>query len=237
MSLDFDLQKDLHEAFRLLYDDEEDLDFDADWDEDEDDVPMPMNDAPSAEVEIPSTKYSKVPIAKPVILSSRNCDPQLTHFHPVLQKRLQAMLDALIPSDPSYQPTQKRRRLLPTASNDPTPTPISSSTAQPLFSPNSTTSYRSRLLSYTLPTYSSKPESLRPQNVARYGWKNAGRERIQCETCGSAWVIKGLNDPKLVKARARLVELYEQAVRTAHTKYCPWRIVSNDAVLRCLISC
>jgi hypothetical protein len=63
MSLDLDL----HEAFRLLYDDEEDLDFDADWDEDEDDVQVPMNDAPPAEVEIPSTKYSKVPIAKPVI--------------------------------------------------------------------------------------------------------------------------------------------------------------------------
>lgn len=146
------------------------------------------------------------------------------------KKRLQAMLDALIPSDPSYQPTQKRRRLLPTASNDPTPKSISSSTGQPLFSPNSTTSYRSRLLSYTLPTYSSKPESLRPQNVARYGWKNAGRERIECQTCGSAWVIKGLNDPKLVKARARLVELFEIQLVKAHKQGCPWRIVSNDPV-------
>jgi hypothetical protein len=233
MSLDLDLQKDLHEAFRLLYDDEKDLDFDADWDEDEDDFHVPMNDAPPAEVEIPSTKYSKVLIAKPVISKLR---PQLTHFHPVLQKRLQAMLDALIPSDPSYQPTQKRRRLLPTAPNDPTPKSISSSTAQPLFSPNSTTSYRSRLLSYTLPTYSSKPESLRPQNVARYGWKNAGRERIQCETCGSAWVIKGLNDPKLVKARARLVELFEIQLIKAHKQGCPWRIVSEDSVDCCLVS-
>jgi hypothetical protein len=71
MSLDLDLQKDLHEAFRLLYDDEEDLDFDADWDEDEDDVQVPMNNTPPAEVEIPSTKYSKVPIAKPVISKLR----------------------------------------------------------------------------------------------------------------------------------------------------------------------
>lgn len=67
MSLDLDLQKDLHEAFRLLYDDEEDLDFDADWDEDEDDIQVPMNDAPPAEVEIPSSKYSKVSIAGPVV--------------------------------------------------------------------------------------------------------------------------------------------------------------------------
>jgi hypothetical protein len=64
MSLDLDLQKDLHEAFRLLYDDEEDLDFDADWDEDKDDVQLPANNARPADVEVRSTKCSKVTIVQ-----------------------------------------------------------------------------------------------------------------------------------------------------------------------------
>ena len=143
------------------------------------------------------------------------------------KKRLQALLDALIPSDPTYQPAQKRRRLLSSRPGDIVPpTTTLTQAGQTPFAPNSTSSYRSRLLSFTLPTYSSKPETLRPQNVARYGWKNSGRERLQCDTCGSAWVIKGLNDPKLAKARARLVELYEEQLIRAHRKGCPWRIVS-----------
>ena len=60
MPLDLDIQKDLHEAFRLLYDDEEDFNFDADWDEDDDAIRLPEEEEAQVEPEIRSTKYSKV---------------------------------------------------------------------------------------------------------------------------------------------------------------------------------
>lgn len=238
MSIDLDVQKDLHEAFRLLYDDEEDFDFEADSDEDGDATQLPGEEETRLEPEIRSTKYSKV---SP---SARNSESRYIILNKAvyaslrLQKRLQAMLDALIPSDPTIPPAQKRRRLLP-VSLDPTAPAISARQTEGLpFSPNSTTSYRSRLLTFTLPTYSSKPHSLRPQNVARYGWGNSGRERLHCEQCGSGWIIKGLNDPSLAKARKRLVELYEEQLVEAHKQGCPWRIVSRVQLVpeatRCL---
>lgn len=70
MSIDLDVQKDLHEAFRLLYDDEEDFDFEADSDEDRDATQLPGEEETRLEPEIRSTKYSKV---SP---SARNCESQ-----------------------------------------------------------------------------------------------------------------------------------------------------------------
>jgi len=63
MSLDLDLQSDLHEAFRLLYEDEDD--FDADWTE-EDSETEASNiiaiDQSSGEASLGSSKYSKVSV-------------------------------------------------------------------------------------------------------------------------------------------------------------------------------
>jgi hypothetical protein len=74
MSIDLELQKDLHAAFQLLYDDEDDLDFEADWkdhdDEDEELENVELEDIPTViqtsfeqsdkTPELRSTRYSKV---------------------------------------------------------------------------------------------------------------------------------------------------------------------------------
>ena len=136
------------------------------------------------------------------------------------------MLEALIPSDPNLLPSLKRRRLLPSGPDLIAPETSSHDTT---FSSNSLTSYRNRLLSYTLPTYNSKPARLQPQNVARYGWMNQGRERIRCETCDAAWFLKGFDDPRLAKnprTRRRMTDMFEEQLTQAHKKACPWRIVS-----------
>jgi len=139
------------------------------------------------------------------------------------------MLESLIPSDPSLRPLEKRRKLLPSSATK--SDLVSSDTSSPnqTFSPNSLTSYRDRLLSYTLPTYNSKPPRLQPQNVARYGWRNQGRERIRCDTCDAAWYLKGFDDPKMTKNTRfgkRLEEMFEEQLTQAHKRACPWRVVS-----------
>jgi hypothetical protein len=139
------------------------------------------------------------------------------------------MLESLIPSDPSSRPSQKRRRLLPSSSTNSELASSDTPSPNERFSPNSLTSYRDRLLTYTLPTYNSKPSPLQPQNVARYGWRNQGRERIRCDTCDAAWYLKGFDDPKLTKNsrfRKRMEEMFEEQLTQAHKRSCPWRVVS-----------
>jgi hypothetical protein len=62
MSLDLDLQRDLHEAFRLLYEDEDD--FDADWADDdaESDTGIAIGHQPAEEASLGSSKYSRVSV-------------------------------------------------------------------------------------------------------------------------------------------------------------------------------
>ena len=65
MSLELELQSDLHEAFRLLYEDEDD--FDADWFDDDteaDASTVVKIDQPVEKASLGSSKYSKVILVK-----------------------------------------------------------------------------------------------------------------------------------------------------------------------------
>jgi hypothetical protein len=137
------------------------------------------------------------------------------------------MLEILIPSDPLKPPRPKRRRLLPSLSlptSSPDPTIATTSTTR-TYSPHNLSSYRARLLTYSLRTYHSKPLPLKPQNVARFGWRNPARETLECDTCGARWVLKGLDGQR--KRGGRIVELYTEALSGAHERGCPWRVVGS----------
>ena len=107
------------------------------------------------------------------------------------------------------------------------------------YNPDSRNGFLTRLYTYKLVTYGSKPPEIDSVAASRYGWKNeGGKETLHCHTCGVSWVMPvngsdrtfswtmcrdepstGLwnSDESWVKIQARaLVERHETS--------CPWRL-------------
>lgn len=89
--------------------------------------------------------------------------------------------------------------------------------SRPEYNPYSTVSYLSRLRTFTLPTYPTKPSpSLSPQACAQAGWFNrGGKDRLVCEVCQKAWRVE-LPSKKLTGGITLSPEMSEWRCITLH---------------------
>ncbi|KAJ9091043.1 hypothetical protein QFC19_009280 [Naganishia cerealis] len=103
------------------------------------------------------------------------------------------------------------------------------------YSPFSTVSYLSRLQTFTLPTYPTKPSPLiSPQACAQAGWINhGGKDRLVCEVCHKAWRVQ-LPSKELTggitlstEMKLKYIQLLAKQLVLAHTPSCPWRIAES----------
>ncbi|KAL5504270.1 hypothetical protein ACEPAH_8344 [Sanghuangporus vaninii] len=101
------------------------------------------------------------------------------------------------------------------------------------YRPSSTASFLSRLATFKLSTYSSKPSSIDAVAAAKAGWINEGKERLLCGVCKAAWVLASRNglskdaaDALNEKQRVQLVQMHKEG--------CPWRARQCDDSVYCI---
>ena len=70
-----------------------------------------------------------------------------------------------------------------------TPAPPLPPTAE--YRPSSLPSFLSRLATYKLTTYASKPPSIDAVAASKCGWVNDGKDRLVCGLCNASWVVAG----------------------------------------------
>lgn len=97
------------------------------------------------------------------------------------------------------------------------------------FQPFSLALLLERLATFSISTYSSKPEECRkldPVNLAMQGWRHAsGKERdvMTCLTCQAEWKasVEGIVDQK---DRIAAWKQIDDSVPSKHLHWCPWRL-------------
>lgn len=94
--------------------------------------------------------------------------------------KLPASRTSITPATPAKR---NRQRSSPTA-------PLHHGT-HPAYNPFSALSYLSRLRTFSLTTYPSKPPALSPQACAQAGWiHEGGKDRLFCRVCQNAWRVE-----------------------------------------------
>lgn len=112
-------------------------------------------------------------------------------------------------------------------SNNKLPSPTHRNITPPSsYTPTSLSDLVTRISTYSLTSYlSGKPISLSPLSCALLGWKNAGKERLECVTCGKGFIVappttggwSGTTGKKLATK-------WENDSRDCHDKSCPWKV-------------
>ena len=69
------------------------------------------------------------------------------------------------------------------------PAPTLPATAE--YRPSSLPSFLSRLATYKLTTYATKPSSIDAVAASKCGWINDGKDRLVCGLCNASWVVVG----------------------------------------------
>lgn len=88
-----------------------------------------------------------------------------------------------------------------------------------------------RLSTFSISTYSNKPDSVRllsPLGMAMLGWSHGqdqARDEVQCDTCAVRWKVE-VPAVGTKEDQEREWEKIEQCIQTRHEAWCPWRIRS-----------
>lgn len=89
-----------------------------------------------------------------------------------------------------------------------------------------------RLSTFSISTYSNKPESARllsPLGMASNGWRHGegqGRDEIVCVTCTATWKVEVSSRSTTKEEQTSLWIEAEKDVREKHKEWCPWKIRS-----------
>lgn len=89
-----------------------------------------------------------------------------------------------------------------------------------------------RLSTFSISTYSNKPDSARllsPLGMASNGWRHGegqGRDEVMCVTCAAAWKVEAPSTSTPREEQATAWKEKEMNVREKHEEWCPWRIRS-----------
>lgn len=89
-----------------------------------------------------------------------------------------------------------------------------------------------RLSTFSISTYSNKPDSARllsPLGMASNGWlhgESQERDEVVCVTCAAAWQVEVPLGSASNEEQATLWKTKEKDVREKHEEWCPWRIRS-----------
>ncbi|KAF8628033.1 hypothetical protein AX15_004148 [Amanita polypyramis BW_CC] len=90
------------------------------------------------------------------------------------------------------------------------------------YRPSSISSFLSRLATYKLSTYASKPPVLDAVAAAKCGWINNGKDRLVCGLCKGSWVVTG-REGMTREAANTLLEKQRAALVEAHKDGCAWK--------------
>ncbi|KAL5526441.1 hypothetical protein ACEPAF_8164 [Sanghuangporus sanghuang] len=101
------------------------------------------------------------------------------------------------------------------------------------YRPSSTASFLSRLATFKLSTYSSKPSTIDAVVAAKAGWINEGKERLLCGVCKAAWVLASRDGLSKDAANA-LIEKQRVQLVQMHKEGCPWRARQCDDSVYCI---
>ncbi|EJD06936.1 zf-C3HC-domain-containing protein [Fomitiporia mediterranea MF3/22] len=101
------------------------------------------------------------------------------------------------------------------------------------YRPSSTASFLSRLSTYKLSTYSTKPPPIDAVVAAKAGWINQGKERLVCGICKASWVL-ATRDGLSKDAANALIEKQRVSLVQMHREGCPWRTRQCDDSIYCI---
>ncbi|ODO08340.1 hypothetical protein L198_00065 [Cryptococcus wingfieldii CBS 7118] len=195
MTLEVD--SDLKDAFKLLYDAQDD-----DWASSDDEPESPAEDAQLEHS--PETLYS-ARITRKRLMSTLD-----SLFSSGPETKKQRIYNPPSPAIPSFIPSTQAIPDLPSSST---------------YAPFSPLALLSRLHTFQPFSYSpAHPAALSPVKAALHGWVNEGREGLKCEECKVKWGLGGLGDIKEEGIRGEVVCRLKKGFESRHGSSCPWRI-------------